>query len=47
MPQAELRQNSIDCSNLYPGAPTAISQLGSLNVVVAIGNEERYCGKPI
>src|SRR5206468_7262229 len=44
---AKLRQESINRSDLYPGSPTAISQIGGLNVIIAIRNEERYCRKPI
>ncbi len=36
MTNAKLRQEGIDRSNLYSGTPTAISQLRSLDVIVAI-----------
>jgi len=44
---AKLRQESIDRSDLCPGAPTAISQISGLNVIIAIRDEEWDCGKPI
>jgi hypothetical protein len=44
---AKLRQQSIDRSNLYPGASTAISQLGGLNVIVAIRHQQRHYREPI
>jgi hypothetical protein len=47
MSHAKLRQESINRSDLCPGSPTAISQISGVNVIVAIGDEERYCGKPI
>ncbi len=47
MPDAKLRQESINSSDLYSSAPTAISQIRGLNVIVAIGGEKRYRGKPI
>ena len=47
MPDAKLREESINSSDLYSSAPTAISQIRSFNVIVAIGDEKRYCGKPV
>jgi len=44
---AKLRQQSINCCDLYPGAPATISQVGSLDVIIAIGDKQRYCGKPV
>ena len=44
---AKLRHESINRTDLCPGSPTPISQISSVNVVIAIGDEERYCGKPI
>ena len=47
MPHTELRQESVNRSDLCPGAPTAISQIGCLNVVLAVGHKERHGVKPI
>ena len=47
MSHAKLCQESINRSDLYPGSPTAISQLSGLNVIIAIGDKKRYCRKPI
>jgi hypothetical protein len=36
----KLRQESINRSDLSPGSPTAISQIGGVNVIIAIGYKE-------
>jgi len=41
MTNAKLRQERVDRSNLYPGAPTAISQLGSRYMILTIRRDER------
>src|SRR4029079_2873412 len=47
MPHTQLRQESVNRSDLCPGAPTAISQIGCLNVVLAIRHKERHGLKPV
>jgi hypothetical protein len=47
MADAELGQKSVDRSDLCPAAPTVISQFRSFYVILAIGNQERYGGKPV
>ena len=47
MPDAELGQKSVDCPDLCPAAPTAISQFSSSDVILAIGNQKGYGGKPV
>ena len=39
MTDAKLGQKGIDRSDLYPGTPTAISQLRGPNVIVAVRNQ--------
>src|SRR5262249_24118311 len=40
-------EESVNRSNLYPGAPTAIPQIGGLDMIIAIRDEKRYCRKAI
>jgi hypothetical protein len=45
--KAKLSQEGINRSNLLPGAPTNVSQLGGSDVIIAIRHDERHRGKPI
>jgi hypothetical protein len=47
VPNAKLGEESINRSDLYSRAPTAISQIRGLNVIVAIRDEQAYGGKPV
>lgn len=47
MADANLRQQGIDRSNLNPRAPAAVSQLGRLDVIVSIWDDEGQSRKPI
>lgn len=47
MTDAKRGQESIDRSDLHPGTPAAISQLRGPDVIVAIGNQQRYGGESI
>jgi hypothetical protein len=47
MVYAKLRQESVNRSNLYPGTATAVSQYCGRNMILAIGHQQRYGGKPI
>jgi hypothetical protein len=47
MPDAELSQQRIDCSNLYAAASATVPQLGGLDVIVTIWNQQRNCGETL
>jgi hypothetical protein len=47
MTDAQLGQEGIDGSDLHAAASAAISHLGGPNVIVTIGHQQRYGGKPI
>jgi len=47
MADAKRGQESIARSDLYPDPPAAISQLRRPDVIVAIGNQQRYGGESI
>ena len=47
MPQAKLNQYGVNSADLYTVPPAGIANLGSFDVVVAIGLQERQRSKPL
>jgi len=47
MPDAKLRNQRIDCSNLDSRSSTRVSQRRSLDVIISVRNQERHGGKPL
>jgi len=47
VPDAKLCQQRVDRPDLNAAAPTSVAQLGGVDVVAPVGNEQRQRGKPI
>lgn len=47
VPDAELRQQRVNRTQLNTGAATHIPQVRSVNMVTAVGHDQRQCGKSL
>ena len=45
--ETELRQQRVDSADLHAAAPALVSEFGRVNMVAAVGNQQRQSGEPV